>query len=744
LSGSGVRFLLARRLGEPSPLEVAVGRDRLDSLKLERLSLGAIRSLLAERLELRPPRRVLLRLFDLSQGSPLVALEFGRLLAEGRLPDIGEDLPLPTLAENLFSHRLGGLTEPVRRTLLAVALTGELSHQQLSKVVGSAAIEDALAADLVVLRGGRARASHPLLAVAARHRSTASERRQVHLQVAGIIVEETIRCRHLALAAPRPDPVLARRLAGAAKKASGRGAVNDAAELAEHALRLTPPGDAAYAERLLALGDVLLAAGEMTRLGELLEPLLEELPRGVPRARAHMLLGETSPSAASHLRHLDHVLVETDDPSLRAQALARKAEVVAVYAVAQVADAERWATEAVQLSAPAGLAAASAQHALGWMRLLRGRPLDDLWSPRRSSASDQPIAHVSMERLSAVWLVFRGESDQARAALTHLLAAADERGAAYEHALLHHHLCELALRVGDSVDAAELLAQCDLSISSAETSRCEALLAVLRGRPEGLELAQAAIAAAGEHVWQRLEAQRAAGIAMLFAAEFRLAVDELSAVWEHTGREGVTNPGVFPVAPDLVEALVGVGAIEDARAVTERLARLAREQEHPWGQASAKRCRALVHAAADADTAEAELGEAAAEYAQLGLRFDAARSLLILGRAQRRRRKWAAARAAFGRAAPAFDELGSDGWADQARAELNRVGGRRPGAEGALTWTETRVAELAAGGQSNKEIAATLVVSVYTVERHLKHAYAKLGIRSRSQLAGRIGHSGHA
>jgi DNA-binding NarL/FixJ family response regulator len=61
-----------------------------------------------------------------------------------------------------------------------------------------------------------------------------------------------------------------------------------------------------------------------------------------------------------------------------------------------------------------------------------------------------------------------------------------------------------------------------------------------------------------------------------------------------------------------------------------------------------------------------------------------------------------------------------------------------------LTWTETRVAELAAGGQSNKEIAATLVVSVYTVERHLKHAYAKLGIRSRSQLAGRIGHSGHA
>ena len=67
--------------------------------------------------------------------------------------------------------------------------------------------------------------------------------------------------------------------------------------------------------------------------------------------------------------------------------------------------------------------------------------------------------------------------------------------------------------------------------------------------------------------------------------------------------------------------------------------------------------------------------------------------------------------------------------------ELARVGARRPRPIGSLTPAERRVAELAAGGASNKEIAQTLFISVHTVEAHLTHAYAKLGVRSRSQLA---------
>ena len=138
------------------------------------------------------------------------------------------------------------------------------------------------------------------------------------------------------------------------------------------------------------------------------------------------------------------------------------------------------------------------------------------------------------------------------------------------------------------------------------------------------------------------------------------------------------------------------------------------------------------------DAAAAALAQAAAAYEQLGLRGDAAHSLLALGRAQRRLKKWGGARESLERAAAAFDALGSPGWAEQARSELARVGARRPTPSGELTPAERRVVELAADGSSNKEIAHALFVTVRTVEAHLTHAYAKLGVRSRAQLARRL------
>ena len=80
----------------------------------------------------------------------------------------------------------------------------------------------------------------------------------------------------------------------------------------------------------------------------------------------------------------------------------------------------------------------------------------------------------------------------------------------------------------------------------------------------------------------------------------------------------------------------------------------------------------------------------------------------------------------------------SPGWADAARSELERVGGRRAPGTGELTRAERRVVELAVDGLSNKEIARSLVVAVPTVETHLSRAYAKLGVRSRTQLARRL------
>ena len=211
-------------------------------------------------------------------------------------------------------------------------------------------------------------------------------------------------------------------------------------------------------------------------------------------------------------------------------------------------------------------------------------------------------------------------------------------------------------------------------------------------------------------------------------------------MWDHTRREGVEEPGAFPVAPDLVTALAELGELDEARSVADRLQEEAERQEHPWGLASAKRCAAVVRLAAGTydEAAAGDLAQAAAAYEQLGLRGDAAHSLLLLGRAQRRLKKWGGARESLERAAAAFEALGSPGWEEEARSELARVGARRPTPSGELTPAERRVVELAADGSSNKEIALALFVSVRTVEAHLTHAYAKLGVRSRAQLARRL------
>jgi len=386
-----------------------------------------------------------------------------------------------------------------------------------------------------------------------------------------------------------------------------------------------------------------------------------------------------------------------------------------------------------------------ALYSLSWTRAMGGRPVDDLCAAFRSSSDAPRYVAGSPERVAAQRLVWRGELELARSALTALLALADEQGERESYALMRLHVCELALREGDLPTAAHLLD--DWAESSdrelmfrPKYQRCMALLAAGRGDPEDtIKWATAAIDRAAESGsnWDGLEAQRALGSVQLLVRDPASAAATLERVWEHTQREGVSEPGVFPVVADLVEALAEVAELEKAREAADRVAVLAREQDHPWGLATAARCAALIDLAGTQRTENAARGleNAAEQYEKLGLKFDAARSLLCAGRSQRRLRRWGDARRNLERAAAGFDALEADGWRDHARAEIERVGARRPSGDGKLTPSERRTSDLAASGLSNKEIAQELVVTVHTVEVHLSRAYAKLGIRSRSQIA---------
>ena len=150
--------------------------------------------------------------------------------------------------------------------------------------------------------------------------------------------------------------------------------------------------------------------------------------------------------------------------------------------------------------------------------------------------------------------------------------------------------------------------------------------------------------------------------------------------------------------------------------------------------ADVTRCRGLVAGASgDIPSALELLGRAITEHAAVGDPFGKARAHLALGTVRRRARQKSPARAATAAALKGFESLGATCWAERARAELGRIGGRTR-AEG-LTAAERRVAALVTEGRTNREIATALFLGERTVASHLTHIYAKLGVRSRTELA---------
>jgi DNA-binding CsgD family transcriptional regulator len=559
-----------------------------------------------------------------------------------------------------------------------------------------------------------------------------------------------VRAKHLALATTGTDNRLARVVAAAAEGALRRGAAHDAVDLAEHAVRLTPQTATDLPERMLELAEYLVMVGEPVKARDLVAPRIGDFPAGAARARAHLLLVEAG-TLTEHQDHLELALAEsTDEPELQAAALAAKAGLLSIILVERIGEAQACAEKARALVMSCGAAVErQVLQALAWVRVMRGMPLDDLAG--LSADHESPgLYENSIDRQIGIRLAFRGQAGQARQIFRNLQKLADERGEARFSSAIQLQLLEVDLRAGDVRECARLTDQRHLWAAlddlDANFARCQALLAAIKGNRHDTErwaASVAAITAASPDDpsprWDELEVRRALGVAALLAHQPEQAAETLGAVWEHTEREGITDPGAFPVAPDLVEALISLDRLPEAAAITETLRDLAESQHHPWGLATADRCEAAVALASgyDPDAAD-QLESAAAALGDLGLAFDRARSLLWLGRAARWVRKRSVARRHLEAAATAFAALGSDGWAEHAHAEIARLGTGRKRRTSALTAAEQRVAALAVEGLSNKQIAGRLFIAVHTVEVHLARVYSKLDVRSRTQLANRM------
>jgi DNA-binding CsgD family transcriptional regulator len=200
---------------------------------------------------------------------------------------------------------------------------------------------------------------------------------------------------------------------------------------------------------------------------------------------------------------------------------------------------------------------------------------------------------------------------------------------------------------------------------------------------------------------------------------------------------GWREPTVFPLWPDAIESLIAVGERDLASRYHRVFDANARAYQRPTAMATAARCAGLLQAAGgDVPAALETLAGAVALHQRSPDRYELGRTLLILGATRRRARMKRAAREVLTEALAIFDELGSPRWAERVHAELARIGGRVGATD--LTGTEQRVAELAARGATNREIAAELFVTGKTVEVHLSRIYRKVGVRSRAELAHRF------
>jgi class 3 adenylate cyclase len=750
---AGVGLLLTRR-GDPAELpplglERALPEGRLERLRPGPLSLAALHHLLLDRLGAAPPRPALARLAEASDGNPFLALEIARALAlDWSVLAGGGPLPVPRDLQEIARERVEGLSAQGRNASLVAAALSRPTRDLILRAVApedpdASGLLEAEEAGVLVAEADRVRFTHPLLASAIYGAASSERRRRLHERLAEVASDPEERARHLALSTDDQDEAVAAELEQAAARAARRGAQAAAAELFAGACRLTPDElSEERARRELGQAGALMALGDLQGSRALGEAAAERVS-GPLRARALLLLGNIAwiggdPSAIAKLERA--LEAAREDSGLLAQIHAKLVNVAVAVDPAGLLDRARAAAEAIDPErdpAPA----ASVLSDLVWAESLRGhgeqKELLERWRACEERAG--PDAPKTLFALIYFRCVDDAEAARSRYAIEERWYR--ERGEDVWSAERLSHICRVELDRGnwDAAErgteaACEVMAQPETPGPWVASFRNRALVDAHRGR---IERALATFGAEGEGLlWW--EALRLSGLALVHdAAGNHAEVDSLlTRMHELTDSVGIRDFIPDRGEPIHVEALVALGQLERAREELARLEERGRVFPRLWITVALPRARALVLGAeGDVAGALAALAELDVEAAAT-LPLEHGRALLVRGRLLRRQKQKRAAADTLREALAIFERLGAPAWEAQARAELDRVGLRRSPDE--LTATERRVAELAATGLTNREVASKAFMSPKTVQANLTRIYRKLGIGSRAELGARM------
>jgi DNA-binding CsgD family transcriptional regulator len=342
------------------------------------------------------------------------------------------------------------------------------------------------------------------------------------------------------------------------------------------------------------------------------------------------------------------------------------------------------------------------------------------------------------------------ELDDARDAYERMLERAADLGDVRTESWCRYGLAVVELQAGRWPEAAahsEELANLaeQTSLMRLPALRTSAHVALLRGDVERARGLLDHVVAAAETTGELLNLRAALqleGLLELSLGNPRGALEPLERARLIARQMDVREPSMLAFQLDEVEALAATQGLSSAAAVLERFEERAGGDESAWTRPLVLRGRGLVHAAAgELDEARAALENAVAEEELLPLPLERARTRLALGRVLRRLQQRRAAHAALSEAVERFEELGAPLWAERAREELHRIGGRAPSRD-ELTPAERRIAQLVAEGRTNPEVAELLFVTPKTVESTLTRIYRKLGVRSRTELARHLSREG--
>jgi DNA-binding CsgD family transcriptional regulator len=756
LLADAVVVLLAVRAGEPSPTDGA----GLEELALPGLAAEPARALLAAHAARPVAADTAGWLHAATGGNPLALVELAAEAPRLRPGPVGDHVPIGARIERALGRRLDRLPAEALGALVAAAVA---DGDALAPVLGAAptlggslaGLEAAEAAGLVELAAGRVAFRHPLVRSVVLARAAPADRRAAHRAYAARLdpVEDAERrAWHAAAGTLEADEAVAGSLATAAVSAGARGGHAAAAAAFEQSAHLSPDPPM-RAQRLRRAADAAWLAGDGPRALTLLDEAAPYPVAALERAEAEHLRGRVLarrgpvPLAVSVLQEAADAIA--GQQPAKAAEMHAEAAYAALHGSSAGEEMDRMARRAVEL-APADdpRARCLAAIALGAALVLGGRAEASDWLAEAAAlidATPELRDDVRLAALLGVPATFLRAERAGYRPLVRAVALARERGAVgvLPFALFYLGMGAFgsprwAEAAADFEEGLRLAGETGLRVDAVTSLVGLARLEARRGDAAAIDHARTALGLAREFGMPYFEASalHAQGDVAWGRGDLAGAVAAFQAKAHVLAEQMLRDPDLSP-APELVEALVRLGRLDEAGALAAGLVAQAEVKGRPWALARAQRAEGLV-CAEDAAALD-HFASAVALHEQAGDPFEQARTQLCLGERLRRGGRRADARPPLRAALAAFDALGAAPWADRASAELNATGetARRRDASSLdqLTPQELRIALMLGEGATTRQAAAALYLSPKTVEYHLRHVYLKLNVNSRAALA---------